>query len=263
MTHWACEQDWLDEATWQERLRRDAERAAINQTVGERRASRAVVECALACGAESIALTGSVARGRRTRASDLDLHIIGTRPQFDFLGVEVDVYATSTEIFWRGLCAGDDYIQWTLRYGCILHDSGTFRDALSWLAASRVMPTPERKLRQAQRMLPLVSRIVASGDLDAAQESVRAVLTTTARWLLLAERLFPLSRDELAGQLHSLGYIDLSAALHRSIHDEPQLDELAQAVRLASTVVAMVSADHTEAGTASARHAREVDVRSG
>jgi len=54
-----------------------------------------------------------------------------------------------------------------------------------------------------------------------------------AHWILLSNRVFPLSRDELSDQILELGSSDLAAALHRSIHSQPDVDELAAALALA------------------------------
>ena len=58
-------------------------------------------------------------------------------------------------------------------------------------------------------------------------EQVRTALTLAARWRLLADRRFPLSRAELPIQLEELGYITLATGLGSTIHDAPGLDELA------------------------------------
>jgi len=71
-----------------------------------------------------------------------------------------------------------------------------------------------------------LGQALKSGDLEPAREQCRAALTTIARWLLIANGEFPLSRDELSDQVLALGCFDLAAALHRLIHDEPSSDEL-------------------------------------
>jgi hypothetical protein len=95
-----------------------------------------------------------------------------------------------------------------------------------------IWPDPVRKRERADALVDLAERIILSEDRDASVEAVRAELTATAHWLLLGNGVFPLSRDELADQVLDLGSFDLAAALHRSIHDQPCLDELASGVRL-------------------------------
>ncbi len=61
--------------------------------------------------------------------SDLDFMVVGVRPDFSGVQEDVDVYAASAQVFWERLLASDDYIQWTLRFGWILHDDGILRAA--------------------------------------------------------------------------------------------------------------------------------------
>ena len=60
--------------------------------------------------------------------------------------------------------------------------------------------------------------MVESGDSDAAVEQVRTALTLTARWRLLEDETFPLSRAELPAQLKKHGYMTLAIAGSRSGH---------------------------------------------
>lgn len=235
----SIDQDWRDDAIWAARLKADRIRAKRNQTAAQRTASTIILGRALELGAKGVALTGSTARARRTAISDLDIHIVGPRPRFQDLSEGLDLYVTSTEVLWDRLRDGDDFIQWTVRYGCILVDHGVFREALIHIAENSLWPDPNRKHDRAEELLSFAERIVATGDLDAAQEQTRAALTTVARWLLLANREFPLSRDELSDQVLDLGCFDLAAALSRLIHAEPCLDELATAIQIGRLVISL------------------------
>jgi hypothetical protein len=135
------------------------------------------------------------------------------------------------------LLAGDDYIQWTLRFGCILHDDGILRGASSYIDESGLTPSAERKLGQARRGLSLARLVLEGGDVEAAREQCRAALTTIARWLLIANGEFPLSRNELSDQLLTLGCFDLAAALQRLIHYEPSREELHTGLELAEKLM--------------------------
>jgi len=211
---------------WSTRLRADRRRATKLQTPSQRQATDTLLQRALALDAKAVALTGSTVRGRRTTISDLDLMIVGQRPDLGGIQEDVDIYAASTKEFWERLLAGDDYIQWTLRFGCVLHDDGILQAASRYIQENGLVPSAERKLIQAHRGLSLAWSVVESGDLEAAREQCRAALTTIARWLLITNGEFPLSRDELADQLLTLACFDLATALHRLIHDEPSSDEL-------------------------------------
>jgi len=99
------------------------------------------------------------------------------------------------------------------------------------------MPSAERKLSQAHRGLSLACRVLESGDVEAAREQCRAALTTIARWLLIANGEFPLSRNELSDQLLTFGYSELAVALRRLIDDEPSSKELRTGLQLVTQLV--------------------------
>jgi hypothetical protein len=211
---------------WRVRVREDRHRAYALQTPAQCQATETILQRAIAIGAEAVVLTGSTVRARRTASSDLDFMVVGERPGLGGVDEEVDVYAAGAEAFWRRLVAGDDYIQWTLRFGCVLHDGGILQAASRHIDEHGLEPSAERKLVQAHRGLSLARLVLESGDLDAAREQSRAALTTVVRWLLIANGVFPLARDELPDQVLALGYFDLAAALDRMIHVQPCRDEL-------------------------------------
>lgn len=217
---------------WADRLRFDRERAVRNQSEDLAAITTIVESRSRELGAYALVLSGSTARGRRTRVSDLDYHVIGSRPDLADLPEEIELYADDPDRFGAKLRAGDDFVHWSVWYGCILFDSGLLQAAAAYVATYDAWPDPARKLRQARGALDFAERIVESEDGAAALEQVRGVLSLTARWLLLAHEIFPLARDELSDQVLELGCFDLAAALHRSIHSAPSLDELAAGVRL-------------------------------
>jgi hypothetical protein len=211
---------------WGTRVREDGLRASALQTSVQRKVTATILQRALAVGAEAVVLTGSTVRARRTASSDLDFMVVGERPGFSGIDEDIDVYAVGVEAFWRRLVAGDDYIQWTLRFGCVLHDDGILQEASRYIEDHGLEPSAARKLVQARRGLSLARLVLESGDLEAAREQSRAALTTVARWLLIANGVFPLARDELSDQVLDLGYFDLAAALDGLIHVQPCREEL-------------------------------------
>lgn len=226
------ERDVSEAGVWAARLRADRREAASNQTGRMASITTAVEARSRELGVQALILTGSTARGRRTAVSDLDYHVIGKPPRSDDLAEDVDLYSDSPDQFGAKLRAGDDFAHWSVWYGRVLFDDGTVRAAAEYAAEHDTWPDPERKVRQTQRALPFAERLVESGDHGAALEQVRGVLSLTARWILLAHDVFPLARDELSDQVLDLGCFDLAAALDRSIHVLPQLDELATGLRL-------------------------------
>jgi hypothetical protein len=227
----------VDYDKWSTRLREDRRRATELQTPVHRQATATILQRALALGAEAVALTGSTVRAQRTTGSDLDFMVIGERPDSSGVREDVDVYAAGAKAFWERLLAGDDYIQWTLRFGCILHDNGILREASRYIEEHDLAPSAERKLIQADRGLSLAWRVLESGDVDAAREQCRAALTTITRWLLIANGEFPLSRDELSDQLVTLDCPELATALHRLIHGEPSSEEMRAGLKLSETLM--------------------------
>jgi hypothetical protein len=169
--------------------------------------------------------------------SDLDFMVVGERPDFNGVHEDVDVYAASATAFWERLLAGDDYIPWTLRFGCVLHDDGILQAASRHIQEIGLKPSAERKLIQAHRGLSLARLVLESGDVEAAREQCRAALTTIARWLLIANGVFPFSRDELSEQVLALGYADLATALHQLIHDQPRSEELHTGLELGERLI--------------------------
>ncbi len=225
------------DARWSARLQGDRRRAIELQTRPQRQATETILQRALVLGAEGVALTGSTVRGQRTATSDLDLMVVGRRPDLGGIQEDVDVYAAGAKAFWERLLAGDDYVQWTLRFGCILHDDGILRAASSYIEEHGLAPAAERKLTQARRGLGLARLVLEGGDVEAAREQCRAALTTIARWWLIVNGEFPLSRNELSCQLLTLGCFDLAAALYRLIHDEPSREELGTGLELAEKLI--------------------------
>jgi hypothetical protein len=216
----------LSDAGWARRMREDRDRAEHSQTPEQQAITAAVMRRAIALGASGFALTGSTARKRRTAISDLDYHVIGKRPDVSDLPGDVDVVATSATRFRSRLIEGDDFIQWTLRCGCILYDGGVMRTGVQLIVEGDLWPSGQRKLDTLAIHRAEVERLLQMGDQSAAQEQLRAMLTTAARGLLLQARAFPLARKELPAQLEQAGYVPLADALRLTIDCEQSLDEI-------------------------------------
>ena len=231
----------IDSELWDSRLRVDRARALENSlNVEVRRIASVVEERSRALGAEAVVLTGSTARRRRTPVSDLDFHVIGARPQVDDLPADLDLLSDSSADFAEKLERGDDFAHWTVRYGCVLFDTGVMREMTAHVASHVLWPDPERKLRQARRTLEFAEQLVESGDYAASLEQVRGALSLTARWWLLAHDVFPLARDELSEQLTGVGegadQPVLARTLHDTIHQRPDSAALTAAIAQARSL---------------------------
>jgi hypothetical protein len=216
----------LSDAGWARRMREDRDRAERYQTPAQQVITATVMRRAIALGASGFALTGSTARKRRTAISDLDYHVIGKRPDVSDLPGDVDVVATDATRFRSRLIEGDDFVQWTLRCGCILYDAGPMRDSVRLIVETDLWPSGQRKLDGLAVHRAEVERLIQMGDQSAAHEQLRAMLTTAARGLLLQARVFPLARKELPVQLERAEYVPLARTLRRTIDRKPRLDEI-------------------------------------
>ncbi len=216
----------LAEAGWARRILDDRDRAERYQNPEQRTITSVVLSRAIELGASGFALTGSTARKRRTAISDLDYHVIGRRPDVSDLPAEVDVIATSPADFRSRLMDGDDFVQWTLRCGCVLYDLGPMRDGVRLVVEMGLWPNAQRKLGSLAVHRAEIERLIKMQDEEAAREQLRAMLTTAARGLLLQARVFPLARRELPSQLEQIGCGPLADVLRRLIRATPRLDEI-------------------------------------
>lgn len=222
---------------WAARLDFDRERAERHQSDDLVSVTGVVLERARASGAEAVVLSGSTARGHRTRVSDLDYHVIGASSlNVADLPQEIDLYADEVDRFWRKLRKGDDFAHWSVWYGCVLFDSGVMREAAAFVADRDAWPDPERKMRQARHALDFAERFIESGDYGAALEQTRAALSLVARSVLLSSDVFPLARDEMPDQLAGLGRVRLANDLRRSIRERPRPEELSAAITNAQAI---------------------------
>jgi predicted nucleotidyltransferase len=219
--------EWAADSEWAARLARDRATAELHQTPAQRAITGALLgrfgvgKCA------AFALTGSTARNQRTGISDLDYHVIGEPPEFRDLPDDIDMVAYDAGTLFEKLRAGDDYAQWTLRYGCILHDTGVFRRALMIISEEQLWPSSDEKLGRIPEHVALARRLVDAGDREGAQAEARATFTSAARAVLLRAGVFPLSRRELPEQLRSCGFDWLATQLELTIHTDVPLERLA------------------------------------
>ena len=219
--------DPRDAGAWDQRLRSDGAIAQRNQTLELQQITELVVKRAILGGARGVALTGSTARAKRTTISDLDYHVVGNRPEVRDLPADVDIYESPPEKMRAKLVQGDDFVQWTLCCGCILYDTGVFREAASTIVQRDLWPNGESKLQRLPELRCLAERLIGVRDRDAAQDQVRAALTSAARGVLLQRGVFALARSELPAQLRLVNADILADSLEAAIYAEPTLETLA------------------------------------
>lgn len=215
-----------DSQQWTSRLLLDGERAAANQSAELMAITRAIEDRSHELGADALVLTGSTARNRRTQVSDLDYHVIGGRPGVEDLPSDIDLYNDEPDEFRAKMLRGDDFVHWTLRYGCVLFDNGVLHEAVVTAIERDLWPDAERKRQQARRAIDFSQKLAATGDYAALLEVSRGALSLTARWWLLAHEIFPLARDELAEQLIASDQAGIAEGLESSIHRRPTTEEI-------------------------------------
>lgn len=214
---------------WRERLESDAEQIARRLPARLVDLHSAVVERSQRAGARSLVLSGSTARGSRTGISDLDYHLVGPPIDTGELSRELDLHVLTPAGVTRHLLDGDDFVQWSLRFGLVVFDNGPVREAVSLMDRERLWPDPDRKRAHATKSLDLARRFVATGDEDGALVQVRTALSLAARAHLLASGLFPLSRAELPDQLREIGENQAAEALAETILLAPSMATLERA----------------------------------
>jgi len=215
---------------WQQRMRADRRSACSMVPRSLRDLHAAVVSRAREAGANSLILSGSTARGRRTEISDLDYHLVGELFPTRDLSAELDLHVLSPDRLTAEILDGDDFVQWSIRFGLILLDDGTVLDAARLIAERRPWPDVERKVQHAGKSLDLARRVAETGDADGALIQARTALSLAARAHLLALGQFPLSRAELPAQLVAAGKPASAAALEACIHGQPSLQAVSSAL---------------------------------
>ena len=198
---------------WAHRLQRDAREIARRLPPELLGLHSAVVDRAREAAAHGLILSGSTARCRRTAISDLDYHLIGPQLFTRDLSSQLDLHILTPTELDAHILGGDDFVQWSLRFGLIVFDDDHLRRAAALIANSKPWPDAYRKRQHAAKSVGLARRMVASGDQDAALEQTRTALSLAARARLLRAGVFPGARDELPQQLAKLGLREAGEAL--------------------------------------------------
>ncbi len=161
---------WSNNEAWHRRLRTGREDVERHLPIRLRPLHETVLSRARRAGAHALILSGSTARGRRTQLSDLDYHLVGSRIETNDLSHELDLHVLSKAKLDAEILDGDDFVQWSLRFGCILFDDGAVRHALR-LIAEAGLPAAANALRST------IERQLSPDDLTAAVDEGRRLLS--------------------------------------------------------------------------------------
>jgi hypothetical protein len=152
-----------------------------------------------------VVLVGSWARGTaNSRWSDIDVLTLGDQTG-PLPPPRIQLITITQEEMRRRAQAGDDFVQWALRFGVPLAGRHRWNELRNQLLANSPWPTAEPQLNRARKKLATASEFFRMGDQPAAEEEIRFALSHLARAELLSRRVFPLSRQELPSQLHEVG----------------------------------------------------------
>lgn len=168
---------WADDDAWLRKVNSDADLIARYLPRDLRELHSLVVERARASDAKALILSGSTVRDRRTGISDLDYHLVGRKIETRDLSRELDLHVISEGKLESEVLNGDDFVQWSLRFGCVVFDDGTVRRALRLIVEHQPWPDVKRKRAHAAKSLDLARRFVSTGDQDGALVQVRTALS--------------------------------------------------------------------------------------
>ncbi len=173
-------------------------------------------------GVTSIVLVGSVARRLRGPNSDVDFLVVGER-NHEAPPVGMHVTVLSEEALRKRCKEGDDFVQWALRFGKPIAGSREWGRMKDQLVCTACWPNPMPKVESAWKHLKAAEELLSMDDWEATMEEASFALSQLARFELLRNGVFPLSRPELPGQLKSVRQEELGAMLSRLLSTD-QLD---------------------------------------
>ena len=168
---------------------------------------------------EAIIASGSAVRDVEC-SDDLDLVLVYREDRLSLprLPITIDLRQYEWTDVERKLAGRHDYLSWTVRYGQVLFERDGWWTRLRADWNSRLMlPSVAEAQERARKAERLYDQLCEVGDRDAAAEVRISMLTHLARAALSGARVFPKSRPELAGQLHSIGEQALADSLAEAL----------------------------------------------
>ena len=180
-----------------------------------------------------VVLVGSFARAARPHdLSDIDLLVVDEDGR-GLQATDVQVVAIPARELRERAAAGDDFVQWALRFGEPISARRKWQELREQLLPSAPWPDPARSAERARRALRFSRDLAAMGDIEAAQEQSLLGVSHVARAVLLHARVFPLSRPELSDQLESIGDQALADSLRRLMDGELSRGDISKSNDLA------------------------------
>ncbi|WP_420264630.1 nucleotidyltransferase domain-containing protein [Candidatus Magnetominusculus dajiuhuensis] len=166
----------------------------------------------------SVVLVGSHARNKQTWRSDMDFIVVTPeRIRRWKVPLNVHIIFDTRNEFTDKLIHGNDFQQWAVRFGKLLMDYSGWWNTVKNSEGIDIWPDWRLKIRHAKKAQSIASQLLMDDDWDNAEEEFLLSASHIARALLLRNKIFPLSRPELAWQLKLIGQDDLSNVMERLI----------------------------------------------
>ncbi|MBF0319334.1 MAG: nucleotidyltransferase domain-containing protein [Nitrospirae bacterium] len=173
----------------------------------------------------SVVLVGSYARNTQTWRSDMDFFVITPRRINRWkVPLNIHILFDTRKEFIDKLNNGNDFRHWAMRYGKVLVDDTGWWNTIKNNDGIDIWPDWRLKLRHAEKSRSIASQLLFDAAWDNAGEEYLMVASHIARALLLRDKIFPLSRPELPGQLRIIGHEVLSNIIDRLMDgiDQPK-----------------------------------------
>lgn len=180
-------------------------------------------------GQASVVLVGSAARGKLTWRSDTDFLVVTpNRVRHWRVPVDVHIHFDTRDDFLAKLVSGNDFAGWAVRFGRVCVDPSGWWNSILNERGVVAWPDWHEKVQHARKRQLFACRMLAAGDLAAAEEEYLMATAHIARALLLRAGVFPLSRPEMPAQLVKIGFPEEARLLDRLINGTKDFDELRQ-----------------------------------
>lgn len=189
-----------------------------------------------------VLLVGSVARGKRTAESDVDVVAVTQSSRA--------VDSSTLSIAWYDLDLFVSYLEdglpsafAALRDGKVAYDDGTLGEVRALAERNSLRPTADAAVREARAEIGRArSQLAVAADLAAAAETARSAAKVLAAAVLLEAGALPASGPEIPGQLGEVGEDEL-ARLVRTTRAGAQPVELPRVLDALDTILARVTRD--------------------
>ena len=163
------------------------------------------------------------------RSVDLDLIVVCKEPPALRVKppLEIDLRAFRASQVEREVADGNDLLGWAIRFGRVLFQRNGYWDAVvdSW--HSRLpLPSVDLAVQRSHEAFHRLTKVLALGDSEAAEEQAISYATHLARAELLKRDVYPASRPELPDQLKQVG-CDAAAEFFERLID-PTVDHSKQ-----------------------------------